>query len=153
MESFNNIGYLSVLWMMKLCIFCASKLVSQDGIAIFHHFSATLLPSIKRFLPKQWNEDLIVWRFPYFTSLEIKFTKSQGIETLPLGSFKTGAILLVGLFFYDIFWVFFTPVMGSVAKSLDPPIKLLFPTSNSASSFSMLGLGDIVTPGRLVVLA
>ncbi|PNX80772.1 signal peptide peptidase-like protein, partial [Trifolium pratense] len=147
---------------------------------------ATLLPSIKHFLPKQWNEDLIVWRFPYFTSLEIKFTKSQvivgipvtlfcgwyalqkhwlannilglvscikGIERFSLGSFKTGAILLVGLFFYDIFWVFFTPVMGSVAKSLDAPIKLLFPTSNSASSFSMLGLGDIVTPGRLVVLA
>ncbi|KAL7198133.1 hypothetical protein ACSBR2_020621 [Camellia fascicularis] len=53
----------------------------------------------------------------------------QGIEMLSLGSFKTGAILLAGLFVYDIFCVFFTPVMVSVAKSFDAPIKLLFPTS------------------------
>jgi len=72
---------------------------------------------------------------------------------LSLGSFKTGAILLVcffpsfklnlvvlkasfftllhshilqaGLFVYDIFWVFFTPVMVSVAKSFDAPIKVI----------------------------
>jgi hypothetical protein len=29
----------------------------------------------------------------------------QGIEQLSLGTFKIGAILLIGLFFYDIFWV------------------------------------------------
>jgi hypothetical protein len=29
-----------------------------------------------------------------------------------------------GLFVYDIFWVFFTPVMVSVAKSFDAPIKV-----------------------------
>ncbi|KAJ0667485.1 putative Piwi domain, peptidase A22B, signal peptide peptidase, ribonuclease H superfamily [Helianthus annuus] len=44
-------------------------------------------------------------------------------KMLSLGSFKTGAILLSGLFVYDIFWVFFTPVMVSVAKSFDSPIK------------------------------
>ncbi|XP_014621982.1 signal peptide peptidase-like isoform X2 [Glycine max] len=147
---------------------------------------ATLLSSVKRFLPKHWNEDPIVWRFPYFRSLEIEFTKSQivaaipgtffcawyalrkhwlannilglafciqGIEMLSLGSFKTGAILLAGLFVYDIFWVFFTPVMVSVAKSFDAPIKLLFPTADSARPFSMLGLGDIVIPGIFVALA
>ncbi|KAG5517399.1 hypothetical protein RHGRI_037967 [Rhododendron griersonianum] len=77
----------------------------------------------------------------------------QGIEMLSLGSFKTGAILLCGLFVYDIFWVFFTPVMVSVAKSFDAPIKLLFPTADSARPFSMLGLGDIVIPGIFVALA
>lgn len=77
----------------------------------------------------------------------------QGIEMLSLGSFKIGGILLVGLFFYDIFWVFFTPVMVSVAKSFDAPIKLLFPTSDAARPFSMLGLGDIVIPGIFVALA
>ncbi|KAK9075192.1 hypothetical protein SSX86_003513 [Deinandra increscens subsp. villosa] len=77
----------------------------------------------------------------------------QGIEMLSLGSFKTGAILLAGLFFYDIFWVFFTPVMVSVAKSFDAPIKLLFPTGVAARPFSMLGLGDIVIPGIFVALA
>ncbi|KAG9142072.1 hypothetical protein Leryth_016292 [Lithospermum erythrorhizon] len=144
---------------------------------------ATLLPSIMPFLPKFWNDNLIVWRipFPYIRSLEFEFTRSQGycgnsgtfsahgmlqealannvlrlafasdvlkfkndilgIEMLSLGSFKTGAILLAGLFVYDIFWVFFTPVM------------LLFPTSNVARPFSMLGLGDIVIPGIFVALA
>jgi minor histocompatibility antigen H13 len=181
---------------MLLSLFLLFKFLSKDlvnTVLTLYFFvlgivalSATLLPSIKRFLPKQWNEDVIVWRFPYFTSLEIEFTKSQvvagipgtffcgwyalqkhwlannilglafciqGIEMLSLGSFKTGAILLVGLFFYDIFWVFFTPVMVSVAKSFDAPIKLLFPASNSARPFSMLGLGDIVIPGNFVALA
>ncbi|MBA0574550.1 hypothetical protein Golob_001743 [Gossypium lobatum] len=159
---------------------------------------------MKRFLPKHWNEDLIIWRFPYFRcvsvrygyvcdtgmvrffTLEIEFTRSQiiaaipgsffcawyasqkhwlannilglafciqGIEMLSLGSFKTGAILLTGLFVYDILWVFFTPVMVSVAKSFDAPIKLLFPTADTARPFSMLGLGDIVIPGIFVALA
>ncbi len=44
-----------------------------------------------------------------------------------------GALLLTGLFFYDIFWVFGTPVMVSVAKSLDAPIKLLFPRPDAAA--------------------
>jgi minor histocompatibility antigen H13 len=35
-------------------------------------------------------------------------------------------ILQAGLFVYDIFWVFFTPVMVSVAKSFDAPIKVNF---------------------------
>ncbi|KAL2612628.1 hypothetical protein R1flu_024320 [Riccia fluitans] len=77
----------------------------------------------------------------------------QGIEMLSLGSFKIGAILLEGLFIYDIFWVFFTPVMVSVAKSFDAPIKLIFPTGDLTRPFSMLGLGDIVIPGIFVALA
>ncbi|XLT00965.1 hypothetical protein HN51_050316 [Arachis hypogaea] len=42
--------------------------------------------------------------------------------------------------------------MISVAKSFDAPIKLLFPTADSARPFSMVGLGDIVIPGRLTCL-
>ncbi|KAI3450029.1 hypothetical protein Pfo_006694 [Paulownia fortunei] len=181
---------------MLLSLFLLFKFLSKDlvnAVLTCYFFvlgivalSATLLPAIKRFLPKPWNDNLIVWRFPYIRSLEVEFTKSQiiaaipgtffcawyaskkhwlannilglafciqGIEMLSLGSFKTGAILLTGLFVYDIFWVFFTPVMVSVAKSFDAPIKLLFPTSDSARPFSMLGLGDIVIPGIFVALA
>ena len=99
-----------------------------------------------------------------------------GIEHLSLGSVSTGAILLGGLFVYDVFWVFCTPVMVTVAKSFDAPIKLLFPRSLAAARgvvgaaasaaasaaskktaatgapFSMLGLGDIVIPGIFVAL-
>ncbi|KAF7119919.1 hypothetical protein RHSIM_Rhsim13G0211100 [Rhododendron simsii] len=165
------LSYVLPVWAILLSIICCK---------------ATLLPAIRRFLPNHWNEDLIVWHFPYFRSLEVEFTRSQiiagipgtffcawyasqkhwlannvlglafcvqGIEMLSLGSFKTGAILLCGLFVYDIFWVFFTPVMVSVAKSFDAPIKLLFPTADSTRPFSMLGLGDIVIPGIFVALA
>jgi minor histocompatibility antigen H13 len=78
----------------------------------------------------------------------------QGVAMLSLGSYKVGCILLGGLFFYDIFWVFGTDVMVTVAKSFDAPIKLLFPKSLFAShfEFSMLGLGDIVIPGVFIAL-
>ena len=46
-----------------------------------------------------------------------------------------GALLLCGLFFYDIFWVFGTPVMVTVAKSLDAPIKLVFPRAGQMRQF------------------
>ncbi|VDP93940.1 unnamed protein product [Echinostoma caproni] len=45
------------------------------------------------------------------------------IEYIKLNKFVNGCLLLGGLFFYDIFWVFGTPVMVSVAKSLEAPIK------------------------------
>jgi minor histocompatibility antigen H13 len=80
----------------------------------------------------------------------------QSIERISVGSYKIGAILLVGLFFYDIFWVFGTDVMVTVAKSFDGPIKLLFPvilpTLEEKGKFSLLGLGDIVIPGLFVAL-
>ena len=82
----------------------------------------------------------------------------QGIERLSLGTYKIGAILLVGLFFYDIFWVFGTDVMVTVAKNLDGPIKLLFPRTLVPSEdtgkieLSLLGLGDIVIPGFFLSL-
>ncbi|KAG6762467.1 hypothetical protein POTOM_032967 [Populus tomentosa] len=179
---------------MLLSLFLLFKFLSKDlvnAVLTCYFFvlgivalSATLLPAIKRYLPKHWNDDVISWHFPYFRSLEIEFTRSQivaaipgtffcawyasqkhwlannilglafciqGIEMLSLGSFKTGAILLAGLFVYDIFWVFFTPVMVSVAKSFDAPIKLLFPTADTARPFSMLGLGDIVIPAGVVL--
>jgi minor histocompatibility antigen H13 len=82
----------------------------------------------------------------------------QGIERFSLGTYKIGAILLIGLFFYDIFWVFGTDVMVTVAKSLDGPIKLLFPRSivkdvvSGKIDMSLLGLGDIVLPGFFLSL-
>jgi len=92
----------------------------------------------------------------------------QAVEKISIGSFSNGIILLIGLFFYDIYWVFFshkqfgTSVMVDVAKNLDGPIKLLFPytfaTYNLDGSiltkpkYSLLGLGDIVIPGLFVAL-
>jgi len=77
-----------------------------------------------------------------------------GIELIVLGSYKIGCMLLTGLFFYDIFWVFGTEVMVTVAKGFDAPVKLLFPKSlmDVPLKFSMLGLGDIVIPGIFVAM-
>ena len=47
----------------------------------------------------------------------------NGVEFLQLNKVSTGCILLGGLFFYDIFWVFGTNVMVTVAKSFEAPIK------------------------------
>ena len=49
------------------------------------------------------------------------------IELLHFNNVVTGCILLGGLFFYDIFGVFGTDVMVTVAKSFEAPIKLVFP--------------------------
>jgi minor histocompatibility antigen H13 len=78
----------------------------------------------------------------------------QGIAILSLGSYVIGCVLLGGLFFYDVFWVFGTDVMITVAKNFDAPIKLLFPKNIFAEvfEFSMLGLGDIVIPGVFIAL-
>ncbi|KAI5086450.1 minor histocompatibility antigen H13 isoform X1, partial [Silurus meridionalis] len=81
----------------------------------------------------------------------------NGVELLHLNNVSTGCILLGGLFIYDIFWVFGTNVMVTVAKSFEAPIKLVFPQDLlekglSASNFAMLGLGDIVIPGIFIAL-
>ncbi len=75
----------------------------------------------------------------------------EGIQKVGLGSYYNGFVMLSGLFFYDIFWVFGTEVMVSVAKNFDGPIKLLFP-QGPGLPHSLLGLGDIVIPGFFLAL-
>lgn len=79
----------------------------------------------------------------------------NAIELLPVNTIRIGCILLCGLFFYDVFWVFGTDVMVSVAKKFDAPIKILFPQDFLVRGFygehfAMLGLGDIVIPGIFI---
>ncbi|KAF7458523.1 putative signal peptide peptidase [Cryptosporidium felis] len=76
----------------------------------------------------------------------------QAISLISLGNFKIGAILLSGLFVYDVFWVFGTDVMVTVAKSFQGPAKLIFPISYDPWKQSILGLGDIVIPGLFISL-
>ncbi|XP_043470364.1 minor histocompatibility antigen H13 [Leptopilina heterotoma] len=81
----------------------------------------------------------------------------NGVELLHLNNVVTGSILLGGLFMYDIFWVFGTNVMVTVAKSFEAPIKLVFPQDLierglGGNNFAMLGLGDVVVPGIFIAL-
>lgn len=86
----------------------------------------------------------------------------SALQIMSPTTFATGSLILAGLFCYDIWAVFFTPLMVTVAKNLDQPIKLVFPRPDQPSatpgeapikSFSMLGLGDIVLPGLMIGLA
>ncbi|KAK7537548.1 signal peptide peptidase-domain-containing protein [Phyllosticta citribraziliensis] len=100
---------------------------------------------------------------PWFLTNLMGFAFSYGaLQIMSPTTFSTGTLLLSALFFYDIYMVFFTPMMVTVAKSLDIPIKLLFPRPDVPSKdpnkppikqHAMLGLGDVVLPGIMIGLA
>ncbi len=103
---------------------------------------------------------------------------AQGISGLvSLNNFLIGNCFLSGLFFYDIFWVFCTPVMVAVATQLEAPAKIILPnwgviqqtverevqkTMDDGSTqilkelihrrHPLIGLGDIVIPGLFLGL-
>ncbi|KAI0019694.1 signal peptide peptidase-domain-containing protein [Xylariomycetidae sp. FL0641] len=73
----------------------------------------------------------------------------SGVILLSPTTFATGSGVLYGLFFYDIYMVFYTPYMVTVATKLEVPVKLVF---EGPKGPSMLGLGDIVVPGMFMAL-
>ncbi|KAF2131114.1 hypothetical protein P153DRAFT_313465 [Dothidotthia symphoricarpi CBS 119687] len=97
---------------------------------------------------------------PWYLTNLLGFGFSYGaLQLMSPTTFTTGSMILSALFFYDIYFVFYTPMMVTVAKSLDVPIKLMFPRPGPADSPSappshaMLGLGDVVLPGIMIGLA
>jgi minor histocompatibility antigen H13 len=78
------------------------------------------IPVIMFFITKHWFLNNVFGILFSITAL----------KSINISSFKVGFILLWLLFFYDIFWVYGTDVMVSVAKNLDIPIKLVFPYMN-----------------------
>ena len=100
---------------------------------------------------------------PWWLGNLLGFSFSYGaMQFISPTTLWTGTLVLTSLFFYDIYFVFFTPVMITVATKLDIPVKLLVPrpstddpatTSPGKKSMAMLGLGDIVLPGMIIGLA
>lgn len=81
------------------------------------------------------------------------------ISQINLKNLKTGILILFALFLYDIYFVFHTDMMVTVAQNLELPVKILLPTrlltddkSINKVSFSLLGTGDIVLPGFFISL-
>ncbi|KAI9259335.1 signal peptide peptidase-domain-containing protein [Sporodiniella umbellata] len=150
-KSIVPVSWLSGVAKYKVTLSKRSKYVSHFNLTVIHFalLASSLVLTVFYGLSKHWVASNI---FGFSFSV-------NAIQLLSLDSFKTGMILLSGLFFYDIFWVFYTPVMVSVAKNFDAPIKLLWPRNivehlfDKATSFTMLGLGDIVIPGIFVALA
>ena len=85
------------------------------------------------------------------------------LRLVHLPNLKVGSMLLMGAMCYDIFWVYIQPhlfghesVMVKVAKGGERheslPMLFLFPRlGGAASDFSMLGYGDVILPGLLIV--
>ncbi|EEH06328.1 intramembrane protease [Histoplasma capsulatum G186AR] len=97
---------------------------------------------------------------PWWLTNFFGFSVSYGaMQFMSPTTFWTASLILGALFFYDIYFVFFTPLMVTVAQSLDIPIKLVFPRPAAPgedpdlSRMAMLGLGDIVIPGMVIGLA
>lgn len=87
---------------------------------------------------------------PWYMTNIIGFGFCYGtLQILSPTTFWTGTMVLAGLFVYDIVMVFYTPMMVTVATSLEVPIKLVLPGPRGG----MLGLGDIVLPGVMMALA
>ncbi|PBP27697.1 hypothetical protein BUE80_DR001347 [Diplocarpon rosae] len=86
-----------------------------------------------------WLTNLMGFAFCYGT-----------LQLMSPTTFWTGTLVLGGLFIYDIIMVFYTPLMVTVATTLEVPVKLVFPGPKRGS---MLGLGDIVLPGIIMGLA
>ena len=95
-----------------------------------------------------WLTNFLGFSFAY-SSLQIMSPTSSLIGTLISGA----------LFVYDIYFVFFTPLMVTVATQLDIPAKLLFPRPSrptddpTKQSLAMLGLGDVILPGMMIGFA
>lgn len=114
-------------------------------------FASLAAISYNHFIDKPW----------WLTNLQGFAVSYTALQVMSPTTFATGSLILTGLFFYDIWAVFFTPLMVTVAKNLDQPIKLLFPRPDQpgaegkapVKSYSMLGLGDIVLPGLMIGLA
>ncbi|ORX43702.1 hypothetical protein DM01DRAFT_1340662 [Hesseltinella vesiculosa] len=135
----------------KMAIACEGKDVYRMSFSVIHFLLLIVGGALTLYytFTKQWIVSNL---------LGLAFSVNA-IQLLNLDSFKTGMILLSGLFFYDVFWVFGTEVMVTVAKGFDAPIKVIFPRDVIAFyqgvqgiSFAMLGLGDIVIPGIFVAL-
>lgn len=114
---------------------------------------------------------------PWFLTNFLGFSFCYGsLQFMTPSTAWTGTLVLGALFFYDIYFVFFTPMMVTVATKLDVPIKLLFPRPDGCvypvgapegselmeeylrclakkRSMAMLGLGDIVVPGMMLAFA
>jgi minor histocompatibility antigen H13 len=112
-------------------------------------FLAVVAVAYYNFLDKPW------WLTNF---LGISFAYNA-LQLMSPTTFWTGTMILSSLFVYDIYFVFFTPLMVTVAKTIDIPAKLLFPRPSgpdedpSKPTLAMLGLGDIVLPGIMIGLA
>lgn len=120
--------------------------VYMSDATIYSFILACIISALYFWFPRNWMLTNIV-------SLNLSvWTISQ----LNLKNLKSGTMILLVLFFYDIYFVFYNDVMVTVATQLELPFKLSIPVKfNPASKkfdFSFLGLGDMIIPGMFIAM-
>ena len=128
-------------------LLAASVHIGPQGILSF--LIALAVTSYFNLVAKPWwLTNLLGYSFAY-----------SFLQLMSPSTFSTGSLILAALFVYDIYFVFFTPMMVTVATQLDIPAKMLFPRpvgpkdDPAKEAMSMLGLGDIVLPGLVMGFA
>ncbi|CAE7233558.1 SPPL2 [Symbiodinium natans] len=103
--------------------------------------------------PELFNSDIIAIMF--LLTLQ---------RTVRLPNLKVGTLLLICTFFFDIFWVFISPVIfkksvmievatgGGTGQSVPMVLKIPALDGELPGQFKILGLGDIAIPGLLISL-
>ena len=171
----ENMSYMYpiVMSIFMIGIFCVIKyLPKYKNIIIKLIFMTSIILNLTNVVPI--NEIIIIiltiawFTFDYFTKgeyLSLKLFMNNlfailisvsSLGLIELKNIKTGVILLIGLFFFDIFWVFGSKlifkesVMESVAVNVDMPLLLKYFYADNKPI--MLGLGDIIIPGLFIKL-
>lgn len=79
------------------------------------------------------------------------------LTSIKIPNLKVGTILLLSAMVYDVWWVYIQPmvthsmsVMVSIANGPSLPLFMGIP---SKDGFAMIGLGDIIIPGLLIVFS
>ena len=92
----------------------------------------------------------------YINNIIAILVSIASIVSINITNFKTGLILLTGLFIFDIFWVFGSKyitnesVMVEVATNIDAPILLKYINNEKEGGLMVLGLGDIIIPALFI---
>jgi len=107
------------------------------------------------------NNDAFGWLLQDIIAVMLLLTIQR---TLRLPNLKVGTLLLVCTFFFDIFWVFLSPLIfkksvmievatgGGTGQSVPMVLKIPALTGDLPGQFKILGLGDIAIPGLLISL-
>lgn len=107
------------------------------------------------------NNDAFGWLLQDSIAVMLLLTIQR---TLRLPNLKVGTLLLVCTFFFDIFWVFLSPLIfkksvmievatgGGTGQSVPMVLKIPALAGDLPGQFKILGLGDVAIPGLLISL-
>mmetsp|Transcript_101478 Transcript_101478/g.185859 ORF Transcript_101478/g.185859 Transcript_101478/m.185859 type:complete len:521 (+) Transcript_101478:34-1596(+) len=105
------------------------------------------------------NHSIVGWMLQDLIAIMLLLTIQR---TVRLPNLKVGTLLLLCTFFFDIFWVFLSPLIfkksvmievatgGGTGQSVPMVLKIPSLSGNLPGEFKILGLGDIAIPGLLV---